>query len=257
METSVKTDLIDKIVGQERQCHLAFFGKEFDLTEFADTLKKYGEEKIKFWQNLGLEPHFLPKVSMMPNDNYPGWKIKPESWFYQKIAEGKIFRRINGELKKVEIVALEGISVLIDARLKPNYVNGEQMWENDNLCGPIIEKLRKAAKIADYNPQSSRFNVSADEWEDQIKPAISELLKVDLIVLEPAIVANAVPQIYPYMPRKDDGNTNTWCWYEEYFEHRGFRLDGGDSGVGGLADVFYNSSDSRWFGRSCRPLAVL
>lgn len=31
---------LEKILAQERACHLAFFGKEFDLTDFAATLKK-------------------------------------------------------------------------------------------------------------------------------------------------------------------------------------------------------------------------
>ncbi|MDP2946349.1 MAG: hypothetical protein Q8N61_02765, partial [bacterium] len=114
METSVKTDLIDNLVSQEKECHLAFFGKEFDLTDFTNTLRKYGEEKIKFWQELGLEPHFLPKVPMMPENNYPGWKVKPEGWFYKKLSWGKIFRQINGKLTKIKTVELEGISVLID-----------------------------------------------------------------------------------------------------------------------------------------------
>ena len=260
METSVKTDLIDKIVSDEKQCHLAFFGKEFDLTEFIKTLNKYSEEKIKFWQNLGLEPHFLPKVPMMPENDYPGWKIKPEDWFYQKIAEGKIFRQINGNFKKVKTVELEGISVLVDTRLKPNSDNGNQMWEKDNLCGSVIEELRKAKKIADYNPQSSRFNVSADEWESQIKPVLAEKLGLETkqLRLERVIEANVIPQIYHSMPRKDDGKTSTWVWYEEYFENRGFQFSSGLSFVrSDLTGVNYRWSGHHWHNRSCRPLAVL
>ncbi len=266
MEISEKTDLIDKIVSDEKQCHLVFFGKTFDLTDFANTLRKYGEEKIKFWQNLGLEPHFLPKVSMMPSDNYPGWKIKPENWFYQKIAKAKIFRQINGNLKKVETVELEGVSVLIDTRLKPNYDNDsrtwKQTWKEDNLCGPVIEELRKARKIVNYNPQSSRFNISADEWESQIKPVLAERLGLETkqIRLERVIETNVIPQLYHSMPRKDDDKTSTWVWYEEYFENCNFQLSSGFSSFsvrGGLAGINYRRPDQHWHIRSCRPLIVL
>ncbi len=259
METSVKTDLINKIVSQEKECHLAFFGKEFDLTDFTNTLRKYGEEKIKFWQELGLEPHFLPKVPMMPENNYPGWKIKPKNWFYNKVSEGDIFHQINGEKRKVETVELEGISVLIDTRLKPNFDKGNQMWEKDNLCGPVIEELRKAKEIADYNPQSSRFYVSADEWESQIKPVLAEKLGFEAfqLRLEKTIEANVIYQLYRYMPRKDDGKTSTWVWYEEYFKNHNFRLSSGFFVRSSLIDVNYRWSGHRWYSRSCRPLIEL
>lgn len=173
-------------------------------------------------------------------------------------AEGKIFRNDNGDLQKIKAVELHGVSVLIDTRLKPAYDNGKQIYENDNLLGPIIKQLRKAKKIAkyEYGSQDSRFGVSADEWEKQVKPTLGEILKVSSVLLEPTIVANVIPQLYPYMPRKDDGNTNTWVWYEEYFEDRGKRLNGGNSDNGGLANVNWNDADNSWNNRSVRPLVV-
>ncbi|MEK7572570.1 MAG: hypothetical protein AAB493_01805 [Patescibacteria group bacterium] len=260
METSVKTDLIRKIISQEKRYHLVFFGKTFNLTDFADTLRKYGEEKIKLWQNLGFEPHFLPKVSMMPKDYYPGWKIKPSKWFYKKVFEGKIFRQINGELKKVETVELEGISVLIDTRLKPKYDNGRQMYENDNLCGPVIEKLRESKKIAsyEYGSQDSRFGISADEWESQIKLALAEELglKSSQLHLEKTIETNVVPQIFFPIPRKNNNSAKTWCWCEEYFKNRDNQLIGGSSVSSGSA-VSYLPLNGFWRSLSFRPLAVL
>ena len=256
-----ETDWLETILSRECACHTAFFGKEFDLTLFAETLKGYGESKIRFWQNLGLEPHFLPKVSMMPDEEYPGWKIKPHKWFYENVAKGRIFRDINGELIKLGTVELEGIAALIDTRLKPSYDGGRQMYKKDNLLGPIIKNLReREEKIQkyEYGPQSSRFGVSADEWK-KIKPIFAAKigLGADEGFLEPAIVANVVPQLYSYMPHARDGETNTWVWYEEYFEDRGCRLVGGYSGHGGLAFVNWYYSDFRWDLRSVRPLAVI
>jgi len=254
-------DWLEGIIVRELACHLVFFGQEFNLTDFANTLKRYGESKVKFWQNLMLEPHFLPKVAMPQNANFRGWKIKPEDWFWREIAKGKIFRQVNNKLVPVTKVRLEGITVLIDIRLKPKYDAGKQMYKNDNLLGPIIEDLRRAKKIAEYEYglQSSRFGISADEWEIYIKPVLAQKLGLDesQLRLEREIEANVIPQIYLYMPRKDDGKTNTWEWREEYFEDRGRRLSGGHSQNGGLADVFYDPSDGRWRFISFRPLVVL
>ena len=250
----------EQILAQERACRLAFFGQEFDLSDFAATLKKYGESRIRFWQKIGLEPHFLPRLEMAESTSFQGWKVKPEQWFYQKIAEGRILREISGQLA-VDKGAhkLLGITALIDTRLKPKYEDGRQMYENDNLLGPIIEELRRAGKIADCKPHSSRFSVSVNEWEEDIKPALADKLNLEpnQLRLERVIEANVVPQLYPYMPRKDDGKTNTWVWYEERFEGRGRRLHGGDSDDGGLAGVNDDWADNPWDYGSFRPLAVL
>ena len=261
-EKPVSVDWLSTILARERQYHLAFFDREYDLAEFEQKLRSHGRKRVKAWQNLGLEPHFLPSVSLMPGDEYPGWNTKPNQWFYQKLVQGELFRNINGQMVKMTAARLEGISVLIDTRLKPAFSNGRQMYERDNLLGPILEQLRKKNKIAPYahGPQSSRFGVSADEWETTIKPALAGKLGLDVsqIRLETVEEGNIIPQIYTDLPRKDDGQTNTWVWYEQYWGvGRGSRLRGGSSDDGGLANVRYDSPDSHWPHRSFRPLAVL
>ena len=253
---------LDVILEQEKKAHLAFFGREFGLTQFAETLQKYGKKKILYWKKMMLEPHFIPKALFMPTDDYLGWKKKPENWFYENVEKGKILQNINGELVKLQTVETDGITLLIDTRCKPQYTSGSQMYENDNFLGPLILKLRKEEKIQDYSngPRDSRFNVSTNEFETQLRTEIAELLKlnnVSQIRLEKTIEANLIPQLYQHMPRKDDGNTNTWCWYDEYFGGRALRLSGGDSDCGGLSNVGYRASDIRWNSRSVRPVAVL
>lgn len=253
---------LDEILDRERKAHRDFFGQRFSLKSFRETLEKYGSEKISEWQRLGLEPHFLPEIAMPRDAAFPGWKVKPEDWYYNEVAAGKILRQQpGGSLIPEKEVKLEGITVLVDTRLKPPFNNGKQMFENDNLLGPIIERLRKEGKIARYDyDKSSRFGVSADEWEEHIKPEIAKLLglKVSQVRLERAIEGNIIPQLYPDMPRHKDGKTNVWVWYEEYLGDRGSRLFGGFSSYGGLAYVdYYYSSDFRWDRRGFRPLAVL
>lgn len=252
---------LDRILEQEKKAHLAFFGKEFDLTQFTETLLKYGEKKILFWKKLGLESHFISKAPFLQSDSYPGWKKKPEKWFYEDVANGKIMQNINGELVKIQTVEIEGITLLVDTRCKPQYTGGSQMYKNDNFLGPIIFKMRREGKIKDYNsgPRDSRFNISADEFETQLKPEIAELLKLNIsqIRFEKTIEANLIPQMYKHMPRKNDGNINTWCWYDEYFGGRAVRLHGGVSGYGGLSGVGYRDSDDHWRSGSVRFVAVL
>jgi len=135
------------------------------------------------------------------------------------------------------------------------------MYKNDNLLGPIIEDLRRAGKITKYKygPQSSRFGVSADEWEEHIKPALAEKLGLEIsqLRLERAIEVDVIPQLYPYMPRKDDGNSNTWVWYGEYFEDRGHLFSSDDFFYSSLGLLYYDLLGFRQPYKSVRPLAVL
>ena len=257
----VADEWINEIIKQERKFHRDFFGSEFDLAKFENTLRKYGRKKIREWKKLGLEPHFLPKVSMMAGEEYPGWKVKPEDWFYKIQVEGKLFLNASGQLTKMTTIGLEGITVLIDTRLKPAYSDGKQMYEKDNLLGPIIEKLRRENRIAryEYGPQNSRFGVSSNEIDSEIRAAFAEKIGLsrDMVRLEKTIEANTIPQIYSHMPRMRDGQTNTWVWYEEFFGGCDGRLGGGYSDSGGLAGVGYSGVGHRWDDRSFRLLAVL
>jgi hypothetical protein len=254
-----KPGWLTKILDAEREAHRNFFGKEFDLTEFENKLRQYGRMRIRQFRQLGLEPHYMPPVAMLKDSDWPGWKIKPEEWFFMQTAAGKILRAINGELVAIKEPRLEYKTVLIDTRLKPAYDDGKQMYENDNLLGQIIADLRQNGKIQDYQIRQSRFNVSAREWEEHIKPALAEKLGLPAsqVRLETTMERNVIPQLYKHMPRQSDHQTNTSVWCEEYFEDRGSRLDGGNSDYGGLANAFRDDSGSHWGCCSFRPLAVL
>jgi hypothetical protein len=268
-EVEVENDWLRETLEREGQSHRDFFGQEFDLSDFERILNEYGQERIREWQRLGLEPHFLPDLYLAQNDSYPNWKVRLEKWYHDKSVEGKILRSINGRLQAdKEAFKLEGIVVLIDTRLKPAYADGKQVYENDNLLGPIIEELRKEGTIAafEYGSQSSRFGLSSSEWEGYVKSRLAEKLDLrsDQLRLERAIEANIIPQLYPHMPRKDDSRTNTWIWYEEYFGSDNRRLHGGITGHGAPVLLAFvccrwpgDSPDRHWQCRSLRPLAVL
>lgn len=262
IEGEFERDVIPKwvrdISRKEVSAHYGFFDRSFSLTKFEKALKRYGRKLVERWQRLGLEPHFLPKTCIIP-----GWRKEPNDKYCQGIVEGNILRLQPGghELIPVKEVRLEGIVVLIDTRAKPLYENGKQMFEKDNLLGPIIRKLRQHGKIAAFlkGPSSSRFNISANEWQDVIRPILAKCLNVrsQRVRLETVIEAKIIPQLYPNMFRQKDGETNTSVWYEEYATNAKHRLFGGDSEHGGLSDVQHCMSSDHWDRRAFRPLIVL
>lgn len=234
----------EEILTREKKCHQAFFGQEFDLAGFKKTLQHYGRDEIKRWHKLGLEPHFFPKVDMRTRAEFPGWKIKPRKWYYNVANYGFVVlrRRPNGELAPDKEPFGIGGSVLIDTRLKPSYRESDccyQMYKDDNLLGPIIQQLREEEKIRSSDPPSSRFGIPSSDWDREVKPALARLLRfhVSQVRLERVFEANIIPQLYPYMPRRDDGKTQTDVLYEEFFWGENNRLYGGSSFHGGLAFV--------------------
>lgn len=240
-----------------------FFGREFDLSLMKATLERYDQAKVAEWQKLGLEVHFLPKIVLTQDTTLDAWKIRPENWYWQQLAARNLLITDPKQgLVKARDVGLEGIVVLIDTRKKPNYDNGKQMFARDrDYMGRVIERLRKEGKLAryEYGLQTSRFGISSLEWEDHLKAALAKHLGLEStqLRLETAIEANIVPQLYTDMPRKDDGTTSTWVWYDEFFESALRRLIGGCSDDGGLADVDYDGSGTHWGGSAVRPLGVL
>ncbi len=255
---------LDAILTRERQYQREFFGQEFDLSSLQKLLERCGPEVVARWSELGLEPHFLPQVTMSSGEDFPGWKIKldgGDNWYYEQVDEQRIVLcQANGDLTP-ETLVLNGITVLIDTRMKPEFNGGKQMFENDNLFNSVMRELREREKIASFtqgNPPS-RFGTSSIEWEEYIRPSLAKHigLEVSQIRLERAVEANVISQLYPYMPRALDGGTNTWLWCEEYFIDSSRRLLGGGLSGGGLSAVRARGSDSRWEGRGLRALAVL
>lgn len=260
-----ETNWLDLLVKAENDAHRVFFGRTFDeIAQFRNTLEHYGEERVGQWADLGLQPHFLPKLALTQGSKFRGWKVKPEKWFWQQVAAETIKRRnTTGDLEVVKEVGFDGTTLLIDTRCKPVYDGGRQSYGSvpDVLLGTLIETLRAEGKIAryEYGEQSSRFGVSSREWDKHVRPALESLPVFEGVAfrLEMAIEANCIPQIYKRMPRKKDGQTNTWVWYEEFIEGESRRLHGGNSDDGGRANVYGHGVGDHWSNGAVRPLGVL
>lgn len=264
-------DWLDALMAAEQTALRAFFGAEFDLTRFRETLAHYGQDQLQKWAELGLEPHFLPELVLTQATELPGWKVKPNDFYWNQLEAGNLlrpraqffdYRDNTGTLEPVREARLEGNTVLVDTRLKPRYKDGRQMWPSDKpYLGGIIAKLRKEGVIQayGYGSQASRFGVSANEWEEHIRPALAAHLglRPDQLRLESALEANVIPQLFTGMARAKDGQTDTWVWYEERFGSAAVRLGGGNSSYGGLARVFWLNASSRDYDLAFRPLGVL
>jgi len=261
-------DWIGKVLKKEATAHARFFDLIYALGDkeygfMSHILAHYGQEKIDWWKSLDLEVHYLPQVTFTEVSDFKGWRDKPIELFWQALKEGDLYRMSTaGELVRISEVGLGGIVALIDTRIKPHFQNGKQMFANDSkFMGGIIERLRESGKLAPYGYglQPSRFGISSLEWQEYLRPAVAEFLGLEaaMVRLETTIEANVIPQLYPHMPRSMDGGTNTWCWYEEYFNGTNDHLLGGRYESGGLAYVGCYGVDYFGNGRAVRPLVVL
>ena len=262
---ATEEDWLDRLVARETAVH-ELRATNWKRELFVETAKGYGREQIEKWERkFLLRFSALPIVDLTQNTDLGWWRFKPNSWYYEQMAAGRIGRFIDSRFQPDhEACQLHGEIVLIDTRLKPPYQDKKQMWrEDDFFCGRVIKELRLSRSIPlfNYGSQESRFNVDADQdWQNHLRIALAELLGLDpnCIRLERAIEGNTIPQFYPHLHRTQDGNTSTLVWYEEhYFDGVFSRLHGGDSGYGGLTYVDRCLSGERWANRSFRPLGVL
>jgi len=77
--------------------------------------------------------HFLPKIELKQNSEFPGLTVKLGDWYWQQIREGKIAK---------DAATLGGMWAIFDGSQKPQYDDGKQMYEND-LFAPLLTQLRE------------------------------------------------------------------------------------------------------------------
>ena len=236
---------IEQLVAQEKETWRGFLGKEINIPEPPQSLFEVcamaTEQGIT-----SFEAHFLPRVQLRKGSKFPGWKVKPEEWYWEKIKEGKIAK---------DAAKLPGNWVLVDSTPKPTYNGGRQLYVNDGF-GQILANLRDEGKIEvpqDYKdvPRTSRFAVTPKEREAHFYPALAQTLEVETsqVRVTREIEFNVIGNLH----HPEWGETNTWEWFEDHFGGDG-RLCGGRSGGGGLAYARYDWSDGRDSSIGFRPL---
>lgn len=186
---------------------------------------------------------------LQQDENYPGWKIKPEPWFWESIKTGRI---------SPDAAKLEGVLVAVDRTQKAQYDGGRQLYQNDPFAD-LLKRLREEKKIKvpealKHVPETSRFGISPDELIQHVLPEIAKVLEVDssAVRLPRAIEFNVIGNL----KHPEWGETNTWEWFEDKFGGA-YRLFGGSSDDGGLTHVRHDWSDFHVDFIGFRPLVVV
>lgn len=219
----------EQLLSDQKSALETFFGQEALPPEPPKALMEFVERANE--QGFTFELYFEPNVVFTKDANYPGWRVKPDTWFWEQIREGNIL---------ADAAVLSGRWAAMEAIQKPEYDGGKQLHENDSLA-PILERLRKEGKITipdwcSLIPSTSRFGISFDEITKYVVPEFAQVTQIEA---EQA-------QVPPYIAFNFRGNvahpewgeTNTWERFADSFGG-GSRLVGGRRVRGGLAYVGY------------------
>ena len=234
---------LSKLREEEAATLKAFFGEPITVPPLP---REITPERIKNWEAMGFELHYLPPMDMTEDADFPGWEKKPRRWFYEEIADGRIAK---------DATMLPGAWVLVDGRQKPDYAKGAQMYDHDPLA-PVLEDLNRRGVISQSNfdetklDPRSRFGLSpADFTKPEVMNAFAKALdlKPGQASLTETIVWNVLANIH----HPEWGTTDTTEWQKET-SGSGGRLISGRSGYGGASGVGWGG---RPFGRvGFRPL---
>lgn len=256
-----KKNWLDKLVKTEINAWQTSYGWKVDADRFAETLKILGKDRLEILMSpdYDMETGMMPDKVLTEDMDIPRW-TKPRSWVWEQYKAGNFKTMINGELVKLTEVKLCGRPVLFDRRCKPNYDDGRQRWDNDRLLEYIIGKLQQEGQlpIFDWCERGSRFGLNKLDWLKVASQLDKELqLPLGTFRLERWEEWSLLSQYKRGLPRFQDSQTNTWVWFDQYFKDESNSLDGGGSGHGGFASVYYGPSDEGWFSRSARLLGDL
>jgi len=213
--------------------------KFFNLNKIPEIPDWIMEEKINHWNKNLFHLHYLPKISLDEELNFPLWKRKndkPHKVFYKKIREG--------ELPK-EAKILTGKWILIDGRNKPKKrvpwirINDVRFLEKLGFhpknffkqWGKQIHQDEYLGDILAKKGFGSRFCLNIQEIES-LKPFILDFLKINSeknIRLPFFIEYNYLANTFYSQWRK----TETWEWFEDKLQN-GQYLAGGSKSAGCL-----------------------
>jgi len=223
----------------------AFFGESITVPPLP---REITPERMKNWERMGFELHYLPPIDMTDDADFPGWEKKPHRWFYEAIAAGRIAK---------DATMLPGAWVLVDGRQKPRYAKGAQMYDHDPLA-PVLADLNRRGLISQSNYDGtekldprSRFGLSPEDFtKPEVMNAFAKALDLEQgqASLTEAIVWNVLANIhYP-----EWGTTDTTEWQKETDSDG--RLASGCSDSSGASAVYrygrpYDSVGFRPLGR--------
>lgn len=214
------------ILKREKEILEKVFNEKINIPDLPSWVAK---KDIYFWNKNIFHLHYLPKISIDEDLNFPSWQDKPNKVFYRKIKEGKLNKKAK---------FLPGKWILIDGRDKPkkkalwirsketsflkkiglnpkNYFKkwDKQLHQNEYLSEPLKE-----------NGFGSRFCLSIHEI-DNLKPFILDFLNISSkknIRLPFFIEYNYLGNII----YKQWRTTKTWEWFEDKLDDNQYLAGG-------------------------------
>lgn len=241
----------DGIYEKENKLITDFFGTELPIGHMPTEVTR---ERVEQWTAQGMGIHYLPDIALDRSQDFPGWKVKPYEWFYERMQAGDVLDfDAEGNFVQVEQASrLGGKWVLIDERPKPIDQNG-LVYENDFL-EETIRKMRAEGLLDhnhDLNP-GTRFFTSWTEWSEKIKAETAKLLGVRAEQVR-------LPRVVEYnyfgnLLHPEWGTTDTWEWLQEACGGGKYRMRGGHSFSGGLASVYWRGPAGHGTDRGFRPV---
>ncbi len=222
---SLELGALEQLRGTEEQKLTAFFEKQIDVPPLPPDVTP---ERLKNWEKLGMEVHYFPAEDMTEDRVLKGWRKKPKKDFYDLVRKG--------ELPSSAMKLSEGWFV-VDARQKPAYDAGKQMYAND----PLVPTL------------TTRFSIKPNDLDDpklirKIAAAID--VEPDQFSLPTYMQWNILANIH----HPEWGTTNTGEWVKEKLKS-GHRLISGHSALGGASYVLWHGVADVHVG--FRPLGIL
>ncbi len=151
------------------------------------------------------EPHYIPKLKLTKNTDYPGWQAKPRDEFWQNMA-------FLSKAQSPESVSLSfgGIWVLVDTTKKGDNENGNPAYIDEQLSIPFTDPNQ--AKAAKVPFGTSRFYKTRNAIYTNELPALAKFFRIgkDMVRLPKALEYNVLGNAF--YPEWGDGD------FEERFD---------------------------------------
>lgn len=243
-QAEVATAQLEFLRASEAGRLLAFFGEPFEVPPLPEEITP---ELKEFWEQNYFKLEYWPKIEMSEDRDFPGWEHKPGKRYakygIEFFDEVKTIQALpenahNPRLQNLSPLDLPGAWVLKDARPKPSYDNGNQIYENDTLFEKALGTRTKK-----YPGEFSK----PDFWSPFFKALKIRTIPGVVVRLPRVIEANVMGQ------REGFHDTDTYEWCEEVYGS-GKRISSGASDRGGAS--FLDWADYANIRTGCRPLIV-
>jgi hypothetical protein len=208
-----KREKIEGLLTEERDSQLQLYGCNFGLRKFRDTLIGYPLTTMEYWQETGWVPLYFPCIDVSKQGFFHDPRIQGQAqWLCEQVAAGRILIPDSFDTFSVDTKTflLKGTVVLAE---KQPYTLSRQ----------IFEEIQREGKST-INMQTG---IVFDVWEEKIRPALAEKLRVGLSKVRPKrVIEGFILQFYKKRWNPTGGERDVWEWYLEYLDTPFTRLRG-------------------------------